>query len=117
MKKLLSIIMLLTAVSFLPACETLGLAPAQNVGQQIAYGYSTLASVRSTTADLLVAKTIKVEDAKMVQALADDARVSLDIARNAIANGLPKDAQAALTLATSVLQQLQKYLAARKGGS
>jgi len=117
MKKLLSLLFFITAVSFVPGCAQLGLAPAQSLEQQVAYGYTTLASVRSTTADLLTAKVIKVEDAKMVQGMADQARAALDIARSSIAAGIPKDAQSALSLANNVLGQIQTYLAKRKGGS
>lgn len=116
MRKLLTLISVFAVFSFLPACEQLGLQKAQSLDQQIAYAYSTVASVRSTTADLLIAKTIKVEDAKVVQSMADNVRASLDIARGAIKDGKPKDAQAALNLANSVLSQIQTYLAARKGG-
>lgn len=117
MRKLLLLIGLISTVSFMPSCAQIGLAPAQSVEQQIAYGYTTLASVRSTTADLLTAKTIKVDDAKMVQGMADQARAALDLARVAVSAGIPKDAQSALTLANSVLSQINTYLATRKGGS
>ncbi len=117
MKKLLSFLFFLTTVSFVPGCAQLGLAPAQSIDQQIAYAYTVNASVRSTAADLLTAKTINMADAKMVLSMTDQVRSALDIARVAVAAGIPKDAQSALTLANDVLTQVQVYLAKRKGGS
>lgn len=116
MRKFLAFIVSLAAFSLLPACAQLGLQKAQSLDQQIAYGYSTLGSVRSTTADLLIAKTIKKDDAIAVQNMANTVRSFLDIGQGAVKDGRPKDAQAALNLANSVLTQIQTYLAARKGG-
>jgi hypothetical protein len=110
MRKFLSLLAVCFTISFLPGCEQLGLNKASSIEEKIAYGYSSIASIRSTTADLLTAKRIQVEDAKMVQAMADNARTSLDIAKGAVQNGRPKDAQAALNLATKVLVELQVFL-------
>lgn len=115
MKKLLTLLGLITTLGFMPGCASLGLAPAQSIEQQIAYAYTTNAGVRSTAADLLTAKTINATDAKMVLSMTDQVRAALDIAKSAVTAGLPKDAQSALTLANSVLSQVQAYLAKRKG--
>ncbi len=94
----------------LTACAQLGLAPAKSFDQQVAYGYSTLASVRSTAANALKTKTIDVSDAEQVQALADQARAGLDAARGAWNVGDTQTAMGRLQLANSVLTQLAVFL-------
>lgn len=81
-----------------------------SLSEQIAYGYGTVASVRSTAAGLLSRGQITVPQAKNVQAQADVARLGLDQARVALGNGLPQDAQSQLTLAVQVLTALENYL-------
>jgi hypothetical protein len=112
MKKLIQAVVVLFIVA---ACAQLGAPPAENVQQSIAYGYSSVASVRNTAAGMLSAKTINVNDAKMVQNLADQARTALDLAAEASKAGKPADAASALQLATQVLTQLQTYLKSKGG--
>jgi hypothetical protein len=114
MFKSLRLLFVFVVIGFLPACADLGISTPQSFEQQIAYGYSTVASIRSTAADLLVAKRISVNDAKVVQSMADQARASLDIARVASTNSKPKDAQESLLLAQGVLTQLQTYLTSKR---
>lgn len=97
-------------ISLLAGCASLGLEPAKDFDDQAAYGYATLASVRQSTANALDSGLIKVEDAKQVQALADQARAGLDAARGAWNVGDTKTALGRLELANSILNQLALYL-------
>lgn len=100
-------------IALLVGCAQLGLAPAKSFDQQVAYGYSSVASVRVSTANALNSGLIKVDDAKQVQALADQARAGLDGARGAWVTGDTKTAMGRLQLANSVLTQLAVYLQQR----
>lgn len=102
-------------VAQLPACASLSVASPQSTSEKVAYGYATLATVRTTAAQLLTSNTIKVADAKNVQALADQARIFLDGANSTLTSD-PSTAQAKLQLATSILTQLQTFLSTYKGG-
>ena len=100
------------ALGILQACSQIGLAPAQTFDQKLAYGYSALASVRTSTANALTAGQIKVADAKQVQDLADQSRTLLDAADVAQKGGDTTTAAGKLQLATTILTQLQAYLTA-----
>lgn len=97
------------------ACAQFGAQAPENLQQSIAYGYSSVASVRNTATILLTSKTISVADAKMVQTMADQARTALDLAAEASKAGKPADANSALQLANTVLTQLQTYLKSKGG--
>lgn len=114
MKRLTHAVAVLFIVA-LAACAQLGAPQPENLQQSIAYGYSSVASVRNTAAGLLNAKTISVADAKMVQSMADQARTALDLASVASVAGKPADANSALQLATQVLTHLQTYLKTKGG--
>jgi sensor histidine kinase regulating citrate/malate metabolism len=101
------------AYVMIAGCASLGLTPAKSFDQQLAYGYSTVASVRQSAAQALTTGVIKVEDAKQVQSLADQARSLLDASRGAYSVGDTKTALGRLQLANSVLTQLAVYLQAR----
>lgn len=101
---------LISIALLLFGCESLGLAPAKTFDQQLAYGYSTVASIRQSAANALTTKTIKVEDAEQVQKLADQARAGLDAARGANVRGDTSTAIGQLQLANSVLTQLAVFL-------
>lgn len=100
-------------IALLVGCAQLGLAPAKSFDDRVAYAYTSVASVRQSTANALNAGLIKVEDAKQVQALADQARAGLDASRGAWVVGDTKTALGRLELANSVLTQLAVYLQAR----
>ena len=91
-------------------CTALGLAPAKSFDQQLAYGYSTVASIRQSAANALTTGVIKVEDAEQVQKLADQARAGLDVARGASFKGDMTTAVGQLQLANNVLTQLAVFL-------
>lgn len=101
---------LVAIVLLLTGCESLGLAPAKTFDQQLAYGYSTVASIRQSAANALTTGTIKVADAEQVQKLSDQARAGLDAARGASLQGDMKTAVGQLQLANSVLTQLAVFL-------
>lgn len=114
-----------TAVLFLAACAQVGLATPQSVSEGIGYSLGTLAAVRTTTAQALTAKTIKAADAQQVQNLADQARTLLDASRVALpaVNCVVSPtttcdtttSAAKLQLATTILTQVQAYLATLQG--
>lgn len=94
----------------LAGCASLGLEPAKTFDQQLAYSYAQVASIRTSAANALTTGVIKVEDAKQVQALADQARAGLDAARAAQGIGDTQTALGRLQLANSILTQLAAYL-------
>lgn len=100
-------------IFLLAGCAQLGLQPAKSFDDRVAYGYSTVTSVRNSTANALNAGLIKVEDAKQVQALADQARAGLDASRGAWVVGDTKTALGRLELANAVLTNLAVYLQQR----
>jgi sensor histidine kinase regulating citrate/malate metabolism len=108
-RKLTAILLLLVCT----ACASLGLEPAKSFDARLAYAYSTVASVRQSAAQALTTGVIKVEDAKQVQSLADQARSLLDASRGAYSVGDTKTALGRLQLANSVLTQLAVYLQQR----
>lgn len=94
----------------LSACAQLGVEQPKSFDQQVAYGYSTVASVRQSAVTALKTGVIKKEDAIQVQALADQARTGLDAARGAYVVGDTQTALGRLQLANSVLTQLAVFL-------
>ncbi len=91
-------------------CAQMGLAPAKSFDQNVAYGYSTLASVRISAAQALKTGVIEKDDAERVLALSDQARSGLDAARGAWVLGDTQTALGRLQLANSVLTQLAVFL-------
>lgn len=94
----------------LTACAQVGLAPAESFDQKLAYGYSTVAAVRTSAADALKAGTITVSDARQALVITDTARSALDAAGTANVAGDMSTAIGKLTAATALLTQLQQYL-------
>jgi len=95
------------------ACAPIGVQPAKNFDQQLAYAYSSHTAVLDSAANALEAGSLTVEDAEAVLAMADQSRVLLDSARLAAGAGDVTTAEGRLALATNVLQQLVAYLNAR----
>lgn len=100
----------LVALLWLAACAQVGLQPAQSFEQRLAYAYATNTAVREASTAALTAGEISADDMAHVLALNDQARALLDAARIASGAGDLGTAEARLTLATSVLTQLQTYL-------
>jgi hypothetical protein len=78
--------------------------------ERLAYGYASVAASRNTAASMLERGRISKEEGKQVQALADQARASLDIAKGLAGKGDIKGAEGQLQLALTVLTQLEAYL-------
>ena len=77
---------------------------------KLAYGYASLTASRSTATDLLQRQRIAKDEAVQIQALADQTRSGLDLARGTALKGDMVSAQGQLDLALSVLTQLEAYL-------
>ncbi len=101
------------ACTVLDGCSTIGLAPAQSFDQQLAYGYGTVASVRTTAASALNAGAITTTDAQQVLTVTDTARATLDVAGTASKAGDVNTAMGKLQIATSLLSQIQQYLSTK----
>jgi UDP-glucose 6-dehydrogenase len=99
-------------MSILCACSGLGLAPATNAQQQIAYDYAALATARQTAANALQQGTITVSTAQNILTATDDARKTLDSAQAMLAQGTPDltNVQNDLALVTKVLTEVQSML-------
>jgi hypothetical protein len=78
--------------------------------ERLAYGYASVATARNTAASMLERKRISKESAVQVQALADQARTGLDLARGTAGKGDILTAEGQLTLALDVLTRLEAYL-------
>lgn len=98
------------ALCLLTACAQMGLTQASSFDQQLAYGYSTVAAVRTSAANALTAGTITVPDAQKALATTDTARIALDAAGEANGHGDVSTATGKLAMATALLTQLQQYL-------
>ncbi len=101
---------MLVMCMLLTACAQVGLAPAESFDQKLAYGYSTVAAVRTSAADALKSGTITVSDAKQALVITDTARTALDAASEANGHGDTTTAIGKLAMATAMLTQLQQYL-------
>lgn len=99
---------LIAAAFAIAACASI--EPPRNVQDGLAYSYASVASARNTAASLLQSGRINVEDAKKVQAIADDARALLDASRLALTTGDQVSAQQKLQLAQALLAQISEYL-------
>ena len=103
----------LVAVALLAvACQHLGFQ-AETFNERLAVGYSTVTAARESAASLLIAGKVSVEDARHVQAQADNARAGLDVAR-AIHAASPDAAEEKLTAILAGLEALSNYLRSRQ---
>ncbi len=93
-------------VLFLASCSTM--AP-KSFDQALAVGYTTQTSALQTTTGLLQRGQITKGDATRVLAISDQAGQALDSAKN-MRNSDMTQAQAQLTLATAILDQVVVYL-------
>jgi len=97
-------------VFFMLGCSSVGLAPAQNMEQRIAYAYATNFGLRNSAATALNGGRIEAKEAGAALEITNQARTLLDAARMANGVGDTKTAEARLVLALSVLQALQNRL-------
>lgn len=94
-------------VGVLTACASLGLPAPKSFSDRVNYADSTLTAVNNATATSLDAHQLTSAEAKSVREIAVQAKSLLDSAR--AASGTAAGDQN-LTLAVTVLQQLQTYL-------
>jgi len=95
-------------VVFLSACSSF-VAP-QNLEQRIAYAQGQVGAAYQTVADLTTRKQISKEKAQETIAEIDKADISVKLARKALKDGLFKDAESSLKVATDLLVILEKSL-------
>lgn len=105
----MKLLLALSMTLLLGACQSLGLSSPQSLDEQLASAYGLHTAVLSTTTQSLQAGTISKADAQAVLKLSDEAQGILD-ASHAIATSDPAGAQTKLTLALSVLTEVQTYL-------
>lgn len=86
----------------------------KSLSDRIAYGYASVAASRNTAASMLERGRITKEEGKQAQALADQARAGLDVARSMAGKGDTQGAQKNLQLALDVLVGLETYLKSRE---
>jgi uncharacterized membrane protein len=104
---------LYVAFLLLTGCAQIGLAPASSFDQRLAYAVSQNAAVRQAAANSLNAGEIEVADAQFVLKTTDEARTLLDAARLASGTGDVSTAEGRLSVAVTVLTNLQMYLRTR----
>lgn len=107
----------ITAASFLAfailACSQLGLAPAENLEQKIAYAYGTNTGVRNAAASALENGRLGKSEAVAVLEITNQVRSLLDASKAALGAGDVATAEGRLTLAVSLLTALQSRLNAQ----
>lgn len=90
------------------ACATL--SQPHTFKEKLAAGYIAQTAVLKAATNSLAAGDISVSDAERVQKIAADARAVLDAAKVAGDAGELKTAEGRLTMATSILLELQTFL-------
>ena len=80
--------------------------------ERLAYGYTTVTTIRQIGTNLVTAGKISANDAQNVQDQANNARVGLDIAKTLSGQA----AEDKLTVTLTLLQGLQSYLLAKENG-
>ncbi len=109
----LKALVFLASLILVTACA--GLAKPETFDQRLAYAYGSLAAVRQTAADLVVATRITPQDGQKVLEETDAVRVVLDASRSAYAGKDLSTAEAKLVAAQSLLTTIQRWLQARGG--
>jgi anti-sigma factor RsiW len=107
-------------VILLPGCAALGLQTADTFNQKLAYAYGQVTAARKgatsvinascPTSEQTEACKAAVADGKHVQAMADEARQGLDLAKSYALAGNTQQANVQLQLETAALTALQTYL-------
>ena len=97
----------------LAGCASLGLQSPETLNQKLAYAYSQVTAARQGATSALNAGQMNVDDAKHVQAMADEARKGLDLAKTYAASGNTQAATTQLQLEQGALLALQTYLASK----
>lgn len=94
----------------LAACSSLQMAQPSSPSQGLAYGYSTLAAVRTSAAQAVANGTLTVAEGQTVLVQTDNARAALDAGELAIASGDTATAAGKLAAATAALTSVQTFL-------
>jgi len=102
-------LILAAIVLLLGACSSLGLAPAKSLDEKLAYGYGGVTAALNTIATATNAGHLTSDQATHANNLALQAKSILDTAR-ALETTNATSAQNDLTLALTVLTEVQKYL-------
>jgi len=105
MKKIVTIL----AVCMLTACASLGLQSPTTFPEKLAYAYGVHTAVLDTASAEITAQQLTANDGNTILRLADQARTMLDSAKTLSVTDATT-AQGKLTLATSILTELQTYL-------
>src|SRR5712672_1615698 len=112
----------LAALLFVSGCASLGLQTADTFNQKLAYAYGQVTAARKGATSVINASCTTpapiptdeckaaVADGKHVQAMADEARQGLDLAKSYALAGNTQQANAQLQLETAALAALQAYL-------
>ena len=101
------------ALLLLSGCASIGLAPATTFDERLAYAVANNAAVRQAAANALDAGDIQLPDAQYVLKTTDETRTFLDAAKAASGTGDVSTAEGRLSVAVSVLSELQTYLRSR----
>lgn len=112
-ERLRSLYMLAVTLVTLAGCAALGLEPARNFDERLAYAVTQNAAVRTAAANSLEAGALSLEDARQVLKLTDEARTLMDAAKVASGVGDVQTAEARLVLATRILTELRTYVTDR----
>lgn len=97
-------------VATMSACSTVGVQAPQSPSQAIAYGYGTVAALRTQAAQGLASGAVSVATAQKVLVLTDQARTYLDAAKAALASGDTSTTSGQLALAAAIITQVQGLL-------
>lgn len=100
------------AVVTMHGCTTLGVPTPQTFSERVAAGYVGVTTVRDSATTLLQAGSITADDARNIQAQADNVRAGLDIART-VSSVDPTAADAKLQATLQILTALDSYLRTR----
>lgn len=110
-RTLLAVVVLVGMV----ACASL--ATPDTFSQRLAYAYGSLAAVRQSTADLVIAKRVTAAEGSTVLEKTDATRVVLDAARSAYADKDVSTAESRLATAQQFLTTLQDWLKSKGGNA
>lgn len=97
----------------LSGCAYFGMPKPETLTERLAYAHSAVNSVVATTTNALNAKAISIPDAEYVSKTAKETKALLDATELALRVGDLESAEGRLVLAQNVLNQLQRYLAAK----
>lgn len=100
----------LFAAALISACTFFGTPTPRTYSERLAAGYTTVIQVRDSARILLTSGVITADDAQHIQAVADQARAGLDLARTFGQTPRGEDKLASTLI---ILTELQAYLAKR----